>query len=195
MKKGVIFAAAKSEVGGVLNSPKFGYRMVSERPFEVWENPTKAVVITGIGLANAATAFAWAAGEYDFGFAVNIGAAGAASGKFGAADIGAYFDITGIACVEPYCEAVYELGTLGGARAATLATSSRPASTAAQRARAAGFGELVDMEGWALARAAEAFSKKLFVRKILTDFSPECDIKAGILSVCTSLKELENFWI
>ena len=124
MKKGVIFAAAKSEVGGVLNSPKFGYRMVSERPFEVWENPTKAVVITGIGLANAATAFAWAAGEYDFGFAVNIGAAGAASGKFGAADIGAYFDITGIACVEPYCEAVYELGTLGGARAATLATSS-----------------------------------------------------------------------
>ena len=195
MKKGVIFAAAKSEVGGVLNSPKFGYRMVSERPFEVWENPTKAVVITGIGLANAATAFAWAAGEYDFGFAVNIGAAGAASGKFGAADIGAYFDITGIACVEPYCEAVYELGTLGGARAATLATSSRPASTAAQRARAAGFGELVDMEGWALARAAVAFSKKLFVRKILTDFSPECDIKAGILSVCASLKELENFWI
>ena len=192
MKKGVIFAAAISEVGGVLNSPKFGYRRVSEKPFEVWENPTK---VTGIGLANAATALAWAAGEYDFDFAVNIGAAGAASGKFGAADVGAYFDITRIACVEPYCETVYELGALGGARTATLATSSRPASTAAQRARAAGFGELVDMEGWALARAAEAFSKKLFVRKILTDFSPECDIKAGILSVCAALGELENFWI
>ena len=194
MKKGVIFAAAISEVGGVLNSPKFGYRRVSEKPFEVWENPTKVAVITGIGLANAATALAWAAGEYDFDFAVNIGAAGAASGKFGAADVGAYFDITRIACVEPYCETVYELGALGGARTATLATSSRPASTAAQRARA-GFGELVDMEGWALARAAEAFSKKLFVRKILTDFSPECDIKAGILSVCAALGELENFWI
>ena len=192
MKKGVIFAAAISEVGGVLNSPKFGYRRVSEKPFEVWENPTK---VAGIGLANAATALAWAAGEYDFDFAVNIGAAGAASGKFGAADVGAYFDITRIACVEPYCETVYELGALGGARTATLATSSRPASTAAQRARAAGFGELVDMEGWALARAAEAFSKKLFVRKILTDFSPECDIKAGILSVCAALGELENFWI
>lgn len=195
MKKGVIFAAAISEVGGVLNSPKFGYRRVSEKPFEVWENPTKVAVITGIGLANAATALAWAAGEYDFDFAVNIGAAGAASGKFGAADVGAYFDITRIACVEPYCETVYELGALGGARTATLATSSRPASTAAQRARAAGFGELVDMEGWALARAAEAFSKKLSVRKILTDFSPECDIKAGILSVCAALGELENFWI
>lgn len=195
MKKGVIFAAAISEVGGVLNSPKFGYRRVSEKPFEVWENPTKVAVITGIGLANAATALAWAAGEYDFDFAVNIGAAGAASGKFGAADVGAYFDITRIACVEPYCETVYELDALGGAHTATLATSSRPASTAAQRARAAGFGELVDMEGWALARAAEAFSKKLFVRKILTDFSPECDIKAGILSVCAALGELENFWI
>lgn len=195
MKKGVIFAAAISEVGGVLSSPKFGYRRVSEKPFEVWENPTKVAVITGIGLANAATALAWAAGEYDFDFAVNIGAAGAASGKFGAADIGAYFDITRIACVEPYCETVYELGALGGARAATLATSSRPASTAAQRARAAGFGELVDMEGWALARAAEAFSKKLSVRKILTDFSPECDIKAGILSACAALGELEDFWI
>ena len=60
MKKGVIFAAAISEVGGVLNSPKFGYRRVSENPFEVWENPTKVAVITGIGLANAATARATA---------------------------------------------------------------------------------------------------------------------------------------
>ena len=91
MKKGVIFAAAISEVGGVLNSPKFGYRRVSEKPFEVWENPTKVAVITGIGLANAATALAWAAGEYDFDFAVNIGAAGAASGKFGAARLPMYF--------------------------------------------------------------------------------------------------------
>ena len=44
-------------------------------------------------------------------------------------------------------------------------------------------------------RMSATFSKKLFVRKILTDFSPECDIKAGILSVCAALGELENFWI
>lgn len=195
MKKGLIFAAAKIEVGAALGSPKFAYRRVRERPFEVWENPSKIVVLTGIGLANAATALAWAAGEYDFDSAVNIGSAGAASEKFGAADIGAYFDVTRVACIEPYCEAVYALGALGGVRTAALATSSRPASSAAQRAHAAGFGEIVDMEGWALARAAEAFSKRLFIRKILTDFSPGCDISANIVSVCAALEGLENFWI
>ena len=52
-------------------------------------------------------------------------------------------------------------------------------------------GELVDMEGWALACAAKAFSKKLYIRKILTDFSPECDIHSNILSICRVLKKLE----
>ena len=93
MKKTAIFAASLWEIGGVLKSAEFSYEKVRETPYQVWENDTKTVVITGIGLANAATAFSWAASELDFESAINIGAAGAASQKFGTQDLGKIFDV------------------------------------------------------------------------------------------------------
>lgn len=91
MKKTAIFAASLWEIGGVLKSAEFSYKKVRETPYQVWENDTKTVVITRIGLANAATAFSWAASELDFESAINIGAAGAASPKFGAQELGGNF--------------------------------------------------------------------------------------------------------
>lgn len=195
LKKTAIFAATVWEIGGALKSPKFAYRQICKEPFEVWENETKIAVVTRIGLASASLGFSWAARNFDFDTAINIGSVGAADPKFGAKHIGAYFDISQIKCIEPYCQSVFKLEALGGIATATLATSSRPVSTAVDRLEASKSGELVDMEGWALAQAAQAFAKKLFMRKILTDFSPECDIHANILSVCRSLEKLDDFWI
>ena len=103
MKKTAIFAASLWEIGGVLKSAEFSYKKVRETPYQVWENDTKTVVITRIGLANAATAFSWAASELDFESAINIGAAGAASPKFGAQELGEIFDVRSVSCIEPYC--------------------------------------------------------------------------------------------
>lgn len=144
-----------------MKSAEFSYKKVRETPYQVWENDTKTVVITRIGLANAATAFSWAASELDFESAINIGAAGAASPKFGAQELGEIFDVRSVSCIEPYCGEVFEMQTMGGCETATLATSSRPVASAKDREQAAGMGELVDMEGWALACAAKAFSKTL----------------------------------
>lgn len=195
IEKSVIFAATLWEVGGVVKSPKFGYRRVCEFPFEVWENDTKRLVITRIGLASSSLAFAWAAQRFTFDEAINIGSVGAADSSLGRGDIGKYFDITKVSCIEPYCETHFELSVLGGIETATLATTSRPVSTLEERAYAAKFGRVADMEGWALAQAAQAYSKKLYMRKILSDFSPECDIHASILAVCAALEKLENFWV
>lgn len=131
MKKTAIFAASLWEIGGVLKSAEFSYEKVRETPYQVWENDTKTVVITRIGLANAATAFSWAASELDFESAINIGAAGAASQKFVAQDLGKIFDVKSVSCIEPYCGEVFEMQTMGGCETA----NSRPPAGLSRRQR------------------------------------------------------------
>ena len=153
IEKSVIFAATLWEVGGVVKSPEFGYKRVCEFPFEVWENDTKRLIITRIGLASSSLAFAWAAQRYAFDEAINIGSVGAADSSLGREDIGRYFDITKVSCIEPYCETHFELPVLGGIETATLATTSRPVSTLEERAYAAKFGRVADMEGRRIPRS------------------------------------------
>ncbi|MFR6032888.1 MAG: hypothetical protein ACLUKN_06720 [Bacilli bacterium] len=57
------------------------------------------------------------------------------------------------------------------------------------------FGQLVDMEGYAIARAAELFGKKLEMIKMLTDFSENCDISENITLLRDRLADCEGIWI
>lgn len=187
-----------------------GFKLSASLPYEVWEGDGKILIVSGIGLVNASLAFAWAARNYDFSEALNIGAAGSTGAvkcrksaenpdDLGDAEIlsctcgelkyGAFYEIGAVSCIEPYNEKEYALSRTG----VRLATSSRPAQTAAERAYAAKKGDLVDMEGYAFAAAAELFSKKIRIVKMVSDFSPECDIHENIMLLRTRLAEI-NLW-
>lgn len=190
---------------------RHNYALVNSEPFQVWQNDVSRLIITGIGLVPAATAFAWAASKFDFDEAINIGPAGASSAVkciVQEYDEEARFDIirgdqdknkdevvfanayevSVVSSIEPYNDFVFELSQ-GGRK---LATSSRPVSTRKQRDEAAAKGDLVDMEGYALAMAAKVFSKKLSIIKIVSDFSEQCDIHRNILSLQRRLANIKG---
>ena len=72
-----VFMAMRSEAEEALMDRRFGFRLVRTEPFEVWRNDTRLVILSGIGLVNSSMAFAWAAKEFEFESAFNVGAAGA----------------------------------------------------------------------------------------------------------------------
>ena len=93
--------------------------------------------------------------------------------------------------MEPYNDREFALAENGK----TLATSSRPVVSYEDRKKAARLGELVDMEGYAFAAAAELFGKKLEMIKMLTDFSENCDISENITLLRDRLAGCEGIWI
>ena len=188
----VVFVAADFEVRSVIDNAEFGYVKLRNTPFQVWRNATTAIVITGIGLANSAAAFHWAVGNFNFQNAINIGAAGLCSDDDSGKNLlGNFFQINTVKCLEPYNDRVFNLSEEGK----SLVTSSRAVTTSEARLRASKFGELVDMECYALAYAAYICGKKLSALKLVTDFSPDCDIHANILALEHRMADLRSIWI
>ncbi len=189
----LIFCATTWECQTALDEKKYGFKKVCQAPFEVWQNDSKRVVITGIGLVNASVAFAWAVENFDFTHVMNVGAAGLTSrAKDATLDcLGKCHKISSVRCLEPYNERVFEIAAEGK----TLVTASRPISTVQERDFAGKYGELVDMEGYALARAAEIFGKKISMLKMVTDFSQNCDIHANILALSKGFAKIEEIWV
>ncbi len=196
----MIFCAADFEIPYVLQ--KHNFKKICTSPFEVWQNDFSMLVLTGIGLTPATCAFAWACGKFDFDEALNIGTCGASAAvkcvlepfehdedfavisetpeeKKPEVLFARAYEISEVCSIEPYSEKHFKLSETGR----TLATSSRPVSTAKRREIAGEKGELVDMEGYALAFAAEVFGKKLSMIKLVSDFSEECDITENIKSL------------
>ena len=187
----LILVASQKEAAAVERA-EFGYRRIYSKPFEVWKNDTRVLIITGIGLVNASLAFSWAVDNIDFDKALKRGAAGATSALENSKELcGRFFKIAKVNCLEPYNFGELELAGEG----ASLVTSSRPVSTQKQREYAGKFGQLVDMEGYAIARAAELFGKKLEMIKMLTDFSENCDISENITLLRDRLADCEGIWI
>lgn len=188
----VIFCATTWECESALKDKNYGFKKICEAPFEVWRNRSKIVVITGIGLVNASVAFAWAVRKFKFENALNVGAVGLAISKNmpKKIELGKCYKISKVNCLEPYNDNVYKLGRVGK----TLVSASRPISTIEERTYAGKFGELIDMEGYALARSADIFSKKISMIKMLTDFSDKCDIHANILALSKGFAKMEEIW-
>ncbi len=204
----VIFVATHMEAESAIS--EYGYERICAVPFEVWKNRSKFLVISGIGLVNASMCFAWALENLKFDSAINIGAAGAtgliACSKNSDAKIsnsstihtsaivglefGEFYEISKIVCLEPYNEDSFIVSNYG----MNLVSSSRPMGSAQERAFAAKSAELVDMEAYAFATAAKLFSKKLRVVKLVSDFSPECDIHENILSLRARMAHLPQIW-
>ncbi len=203
----MIFCATDFEAVYVLQ--KYNYKKICETPFEVWQNASSTLVFTGIGLTSASCAFAWACSKFDFAEALNIGTCGASSSvrcvlepfecdedfavisekpedKKPEVLFARAYEISEVCSIEPYSDRRFVLSKTGR----TLATSSRPVSSAKRRVIAGEKGELVDMEGYALAFAANIFGKKLSMIKLVSDFSENCDIKENIKSLQKRLANL-----
>ena len=199
-KMKIIFCAADFEVTHVLAMHNF--KKIYSEPFEVYQNETAILILTGIGLTPAATAFAWACSKFDFDEALNIGTCGASAAvqcvlePFEHTDdvyvisekpeekkpevvFASAYEISEVCSIEPYTDKRFKLSDTGR----TLATSSRPVATAKRRALAGEKGELVDMEGYAFAFAANVFGKKISMIKLVSDFSEECNITENIKSL------------
>ena len=205
----MIFCAADFEVPYVLQ--KHNFKKIYSEPFEVWQNATSTIVLTGIGLTPAACAFAWVCKNFDFDEALNIGTCGASASvecvlapfdEFEEFDVisensnekkpevlfARAYEISEVCSIEPYSEKRFKLSDTGR----TLATSRRPVASAKRRAMAGEKGELVDMEGYALAFAAEVFGKKLSMIKLVSDFSEECNINENIKSLQKRLAHVKG---
>jgi len=199
-KMKIIFCAADFEVEYVLKMHNF--KKIYSEPFEVYQNDSAFLILTGIGLTPAATAFAWACSKFDFDEAINIGTCGASSAvecvlePFEHTDpvyvisekpedkkpqvvFASAYEISEVCSIEPYTDKRFKLSDTGR----TLATSSRPVASAKRRAMAGEKGELVDMEGYAFAFAAQVFGKKISLIKLVSDFSEECNINENIKSL------------
>ena len=189
----LVFCATTWECESALNDKNYGFKKICEAPFEVWRNGSKIVVITGIGLVNASVAFAWAVRKFKFTNALNVGAAGLSISEKTPKkiELGKCYKISKVNCLEPYNQHVYKLGRGGK----TLVSASRPISTFQERSYAGKFGELIDMEGYALARSADIFSKEISMIKMLTDFSEKCDIHANILALSEGFAKMKEIWI
>ncbi len=200
--KTAVFLATRREADEALGCREFGF--VQIRPdvfadFEVWENDTRYVFISGVGLVNAAACFAWAAKNYDFDFSINVGAAGDVGSGL---NFGDFALIEKSVCLEPYNpkKIVFDISKFGdfGALAKfrkSLGSASRPVVSEKARAAAGRVCELVDMEGYAFARAAEALGKNIALLKFVSDFSPSCDIPKNIEALRSKMNDLKSLWI
>ncbi len=202
----IIFVATRVESDSALVN--FGYERLCSVPYEVWKNRSKTVVITGIGLVNAALAFAWACENLKFEFAVNVGAAGS-TGLYPCSpeqplfdspkiltriksglELGAFYEISKVTCLEPYSTDSFIISPFG----INLVSSNRPVVTEDDRAIAAKNAELVDMEAYALLAAAKLFSKELRIIKMVSDFSETCDIHGNIERLKGRMALLSQIW-
>ena len=196
----MIFSAVDFEIDGALKKHRFA-REISA-PFEVWRNDSRRIVITGIGLTPAAAAFAWACGKFDFdedaefdvlydGVSENSAAGSDGQTRKSAPLVFARaYGISRVSSIEPYSDRIFTLAERGR----TLATSSRPVESLKRRTIAAAKGDLVDMEGYALAFAADVFGKKLSMIKMVSDFSQDCDINANIRKLSRRLANVRGIF-
>jgi len=191
-----IFVATDLEIISVLENKEYGFKQVLEKPFRVWQNDTRILIETGIGLVNSAAAFYWAVEKFKFDEAINVGAAGLCICDGVSEDerksmLAKFYDVKKVTCLEPYNDFSYELSESGK----TLVSSSRTVESEADRKFAGLKGELVDMECYALARAADITGKKLIAKKLVTDFSAECDIFKNIRELQHHLAAEKSLWI
>ena len=134
------------------------------------------VLVTGVGKVNAAVALGQVLGEHSPARVINLGTAGAVrDGITGTQIIGTVLEhdlddasihaLTGIHATEPI-----ELDTSSGI---VLATGDRFISTSEDRSRIGARAHLVDMEGYAIAKACKVAGIPLTMVKQVSDGADE----------------------
>ncbi len=169
---------------------KFGFQKLDCLAFDVYENKSARLCISGIGPANAAVCTAYLLNNFLITEILNIGACGALKQGFALGDI---FEISKVLSADPYCDKVFELQKNG----LSLISSSKPIVRDEKRAELSLKAELVDMECYGILLALSAFNfdiKKFKAIKLVSDFSKNCDIEMNIKKyISLACEVLENF--
>lgn len=208
-KMKAIFAATDFELGGVLESKKYGFKRILRSPFEIWKNSSTYIFISGIGPVNASLCFVYAVKNFEFGAVLNVGAAGALrEGEF---SLGEICLPNRVLCLDPYNNTEHDINfqDLGFeiskffeedisnklSRPCAIASSARVTASRTEREEASIKCDIVDMEAYAYAQAAKLFKRKIAFIKFVSDFSPECDIHLNILRLRHTLENMPLLWI
>ena len=179
--KTVIFATME-EASPLIK--KLEINQVAEKPFKVFKNDELVILISGIGKIRAAAACAYAIGEFKGDKILNAGAAGSLSSNF---SIG---DVRTIELVVDYIDIKPKIKTLKieGFESAVLLTSDVSILNSDMRKNLSCY-ELVDMEGFAIAKTASIFGKKTALLKIVSD-THENTSKSEIIENIKSVSHL-----
>lgn len=175
IKNGII-TATEREAGPFIKGLSLSLERAEESPFKIYTGNGIALIISGIGKANAAMAALYLIEKYRPGRVYNIGVAGAASGKI---EVGEIFHISKVA--EPDRPRLSDGKTriltplvLEGFKTASLATQDRVILTAEERREASEYAELVDMEAASIIQACKLYGTRCCIFKIVSD-TPEHD--------------------
>ncbi len=161
-------------------------------PFQAFSGSRIVLAISGIGKVNAAMASAWLIHHFHPALICNIGAAGSLGGK---GSLGEFYHINRV--IEPdrpdlttgaFMEHSPEW--LEGFEFATLATHDRPLRLPEQRMEAAGFADLVDMEGAAVVQTAHRFGCDCYLFKFVSD-TPEHADRSAIIENIGRLRDVQ----
>lgn len=143
----------------------------AEKPFPVFKNNSRVLILSGIGKAHAAAAACYGCLTFAPKAVVNAGAAGALDMAHPA---GAIYQISRIVehdrldifTGRPVC---HEPDRINGINSATLATGDRPVIDPADRAGLSALAELVDMEAAAVVQTCRTMAVPCHVFKFVSD--------------------------
>ena len=184
----ILIFATLEEANPLINKLKIN--QVFEKPFKVFKNNELIVIISGIGKIRATAACAYAIGEFGKSNEyeiLNIGAAGSLNSSFSIGDIRTIEMVAD--CTETHVKSKIKTPTIQGLKSATLLTSDVTILSLDTRKNLSHYGELVDMEGFAIAKTAAIFGKKVSFLKIVSD-TPENTSKNEIIKNIQSVSQL-----
>ncbi len=182
--------ATELEARSAINA--FGFKLLRERPFKVFENDKgNLLFISRVGILNAADCMWYAARDCGVSSVCNIGACGALKSGF---EIGDFVRITRCIFNFKYSRKVYSPslscgGKLDSLKGASLITSVNPVVLKSERERLSGYADVVDMEFYAICKAAELNGIEVSAIKYVSDFSENCNIEKNIQKLECKLLE------
>ncbi len=193
---GIVFAT-HSEAQAFFN--RVQARPIGEKPFPAYEfqlpdRPEKIIaVISGIGKVTAALATQHLITTHRADHIINAGVCGAVADDIAPGEV---FCVThsmeGDVLIRNATTVTYPSDCLGfeDLPAARLITGDKPICNLEKRSRCAELGELVDMEGAAVAKTCNLAGIRVNLIKVVSDFadeSTEVDIKQNLPEACARL--------
>jgi len=159
------FLEAKPFIGGL------SLTRLEQKPFPVYRNKYLILVISGIGMANAAIACAYSCFKFNPSCIVNLGAAGATGNRHTLGEplhIKKIFeyDRPQFRSKSPH---KYLSDILEGFSYATIATLDRPVLDPDERQKLVKTADLIDMESASVIQACRKFKTKCYIFKFVSD--------------------------
>lgn len=170
---------------------------VPRGPCRAYRGDGIILAISGIGKVNAGVALAYLAVKYGITLAVNLGAAGATSGRFGLGDIRHVNRV--IEYDRPHVIGremrIVLPDVLSGFEEASLATQDVPVIEPELRDKMSACADLVDMEGAAVLQSSRMFGLPCYLFKIVSDTPAHVSDRDIVENIRAVRKELCGFFL